>query len=198
MILHFEGLDLAGKSTVCRLLKDALPNSWRIRRNTLLESNPVESLADKLRKEEEDPVCVGWLYHAALRYDLAHFRESGDSIVQDSTILLRSLAYHSAFGNAELVECFLNLLEDHPRFDRSFVLVPDRETRLHRLRIRRKQNLGPEDFLVVQNPEVFQKMEEILVEYSCEFFRATVVDTSGSIDMAWIDNFIRNHLRDIV
>ncbi|MFO0878132.1 MAG: hypothetical protein U0840_12350 [Gemmataceae bacterium] len=182
MYVHFEGLDLAGKSTICRLFREQAGGEWAIHHNALLADNPICALADRLRREGGGEESVGWLYHAALLFDLERFAPTTGNVLQDSTILLRSLAYHKVRGTAGLVERLETLLGRHPRFDRSFVLVADHTTRLHRLGIRRPQNLSPEDFLVRDEPARFYAMERVLVEYATSHFGATVLDTSGTLD----------------
>jgi hypothetical protein len=80
----------------------------------------------------------------------------------------------------------------HPRFDRSFVLVADHQTRLERLAKRRPQNLGPEDLLVRDKPELFYAMERQLVDYATRHFGAVVVDTSGELDVSWLENIFQH------
>jgi len=178
MRLHFEGLDLAGKSTVCRRLVDRSPHQWVVMRNSITALNPVQQAANDLRKLPgvTDEVA-GWVYFAALLQDLASPVPDAPNLIQDSTILLRSIAYHSVMGNRKLADAFTGCLEAHPRFDHSFVCVASRETRLRRLAIRRQDQLGPEDFLVRDRPELFLAMEAKLVETAREHFGATLLRT---------------------
>ena len=180
MRLHFEGLDLAGKSTVCRRLVARSPHKWVVMRNSITGSNPVQQAANDLRKVPgvADEVA-GWIYYAALLQDMASPVPDAPYLIQDSTILLRSIAYHSVVGNRKLAEAFTGCLESHPRFDHSFVCVASRETRLRRLAIRRLDQLGPEDFLVRDKPELFQAMEAKLVETAREHFGAHLLQTDG-------------------
>jgi thymidylate kinase len=178
MQLHFEGLDLAGKSTLCRRLARQARGTWAIRHNALTVDNPVYDLADRLRKAGLPAETVGWLYHAALLLDLDRYQKSSTPTIQDSTILLRSLAFHRVQGNRALVDRLEELFDRHPRFDRSFVCVASHEVRLRRLAIRRKENLGPEDLLVRDEPARFFAMERVLVDYAERKWGATVLDTS--------------------
>lgn len=187
-MIHFEGLDLAGKSTVCRLFREHARGEWQVRRNSLIVDNPVYDLADRFRKERKDEEMVGWLYYAALLLDLEQFEPAADPVIQDSTILLRSLAFHKVRGTPFLVDRLESLIDRHPRFDRSFVLVADHQTRLERLAKRRTQNLGPEDLLVRDTPERFYAMERLLVDYATRYFSAVVLDTSGELDVSWLEN----------
>jgi len=192
MHVHFEGLDLAGKSTVCRLFREHTRGEWQVRHNALVPENPIYDLADRLRKEGRGEESVGWLYHAALLLDLEQYEPTDGDVIQDSTVLLRSLAFHKVRGTPGLADRLETLLDHHPRFDRSFVLVADHQTRLERLAKRRPQNLGPEDFLVRDAPERFYAMERQLVDYAIRHFGAVVLDTSGELDVSWLENVFQH------
>ncbi|MDW8244785.1 MAG: hypothetical protein RMJ88_16375, partial [Thermogemmata sp.] len=62
---------------------------------------------------------------------------------------------------------------------------------LERLAKRRSQNLGPEDFLVRDEPQRFYAMERQLVDYASRHFGAVVLDTSGEINISWLENVFR-------
>lgn len=192
MRVHFEGLDLAGKSTVCRLFREHVRGEWQVRHNALVQDNPIYDLADRLRKERRGEESVGWLYHAALLLDLEQYKPTEGDVIQDSTILLRSLAFHRVRGTPGLADRLETLLDRHPRFDRSFVLVADHQTRLERLAKRRPQNLGPEDFLVRDEPDRFYAMERQLIDYATRHFGAEVLDTSGELDVSWMDKVFQH------
>lgn len=179
MQIHLEGLDLAGKSTLCRALSEALPDA-KIRHNCLAEDNPLYQQADAIRLKGEMPdEPLGWLYYGALLADLDAWTPRTDSIIQDSTILLRSCAFHEVKGNFDLAARFRSLLARHPGFDRSFVLVSDRDTRLKRLEGRiSRGNEANDDFLVRDDPAKFFAMEKILVDTAVTWFDAEVIDTS--------------------
>lgn len=178
MYLHFEGLDLAGKSTLCKRLKEKWPVE-QTRHNSISDGNILYEKANELRKKDSlDSELLGWLYYAAMILDLEKFSKSEGRIIQDSTILLRSLAFHLGHKTPVLPEFLIKALDKHPRFDYSFVLVASRECRLKRLEKRRENQLGPEDFIVRDNPDLFYKMESILVDYSIKYFNAKVIDTS--------------------
>jgi thymidylate kinase len=187
MRILMEGLDLAGKSTVCRRFIAQARGSWVIRRNSLVENNRVYAIADELRRADalaDEP--LGWLYLAALHADLAELAASqtadNQDILQDSTILVRSVAHHSSRGRQELVEQFVDLAPAMPRFDHAFVCVADRETRLRRLARRRPENLGPDDFLVRDDYAMFSRMQEKVIDLVTSRFGGVVVDTSGLED----------------
>ena len=177
--IHIEGLDLAGKSTICRFIRDNY--GFKLRNNALTEDNPLIKTADDHRKNKTlDDSVLGSLYLNVLRYDLAHYHESDQTrIVQDSTIIVRSIAFHSVVGDPKLAVAFRQLLPDHPRFTRSCVLRSSDEVRLKRLqgRCSRKHD-SPEDHLIYTSPELFHKMENIIIDLVCNEFGGTIIDSS--------------------
>jgi thymidylate kinase len=183
MRIYLEGLDLAGKTTLTRRLQKRIENVV-VRNNSLLEHNPLCSLADQHRKASammEEP--LGWLYYSAMLFDLAAVNETAPHLIQDSTIVLRSIVYHTDKGNSELVRHFESQVSRYPRYDASFVLVSNRERRLERLAGRSSRgNTSPEDLRVRDNPESFAAMERHLVELGQSHFDAVVLDTSNIED----------------
>jgi hypothetical protein len=179
--IHLEGMDLAGKSSACRGLAKVLGPGWRVRRNSLCAENPVYELADRLRKE--DRYCsetLGRLYAVALRADLEGYTPGG-KIIQDSTILLRSLAYHTVAGTTGVVEELRALMPAHPRFTVSVVLTARREARLRRLDLRRQREaheVAPDDLLIARDPGRFYAMEEILIRTARDCHGSWVIDTT--------------------
>jgi len=182
MRILVEGLDLAGKSTVSNRFIEQAQGSWVLRRNSLVDKNPVYELADELRKGgglADEP--LGWLYLAAMQADFAFLecRHADHDILQDSTILFRSVAHHIVRGRAELARQFLALVPALPHFDYAFVCVADRETRLRRLAKRRRENLSEEDFLVRDDYELFRRMEEQIIDMVTTHLGGIVIDTSN-------------------
>ncbi len=188
MKLLFEGLDLAGKSTVTTMMHQRLGSGWELRKNSMVPvgTNTIYDLALRLRLARAiDNVNLGFLYLAALRHDIELFEKEPvgqqADIVQDSTIMLRSLAYHKASGNHELVGLFESLLDRMPRYDILFLCTITHEERLRRLQLRRKENIGEEDLLVVKDPELFYQTESYLFEYARRHFHTVEIDTGGNI-----------------
>lgn len=180
--LHIEGMDLAGKSSVCRRFSADPESGFCIRRNALSDDNPVYALADRLRREDAySAAALGHLFVAALAVDLERFQWPARPTVQDSTILLRSLAYHTAVGTAGLPGRLEELLAPHPRFDLSIVLTANQAARRRRLEARLERQpaeVAPDDLLVIRRPELFFRMEQQLVELARTHFNARVIDTS--------------------
>lgn len=180
MHLHIEGLDLAGKSTLCRHLHTALPDAAYYH-NAITDNNRLYETADQLRLQDQMPDAkLGELYYGALLGDLrAYVPRKGNSL-QDSTILLRSLVFHRFNGNEDLARRLEDLLPEHPRFDHSIVLTSTRDVRLRRLEGRVAHgNDAPDDFVVRDDPARFEAMEQLLIETASRHFQAEVIDTSN-------------------
>jgi len=182
--LHIEGMDLAGKSSVCRLLGQRASQPLLLRRNALSGDNPIFDLADRLRRADAfSSGTLGHLFVAALMADLERFEWPENPAIQDSTVLLRSLAFHTVADTPHIPGILEALLARHPRFDASFVLTASRATRLERLEARRieaPEEIAADDLLVVQQPKLFFAMEECLVDLARRHFGATVIDTSSN------------------
>jgi thymidylate kinase len=181
--VHFEGMDLAGKSTATRLFAGASGEEWGVRRNSLDANNQLFLLADSLRKEDVySAETLGNLYVAALMADIEHYQAPDQNTIQDSTIILRSLAYHTVNKTPCVPQALGRLMTSHPQFDRSFVLTASIESRQGRLQERMRTNpeeIAPDDLMVVRSPEKFVAMEQCLIDLAQTAFSATVVDTTG-------------------
>ena len=181
--VHFDGMDLAGKSTATRLFVDQSGHDWDTRRNSILEENSIHQLADKLRKEGiYDPETIGNLYYAALMADVRTFQWPGRDTIQDSTLILRSIAFHTVRSTPRLPEMFLELIKLHPQFSGSFVFtasIEQRRKRLEKRLLEAPETVSEEDMMVINKPEKFLAMEKCLAETAVRYFNALVIDTSS-------------------
>jgi thymidylate kinase len=180
-VFHIEGMDLAGKSTATAALQRLNPGC-EVRHNSLTIDNPIFSIADGLRRSAAcSSEVLGHLYVAAALQDIAAYVQPTRITVQDSTVLLRSLAFYTVMGNESIVERLTELLPLHPRFDCSIVLTASVEARLNRLEQRFRDapdDVAPDDLAIRTNPKRFLDMEEALVNLAVTEFRAHVIDTS--------------------
>ena len=176
--IHLEGLDLAGKSTISALLASRLNAVHR--KNSLVEGNLLHHKAEIMRKNGTiDDEALSWVYYACLLIDIEKYRMPEKPCVQDSTIILRSLAFNKAKGNHELAAAFEEKLSVHPRFSLTVVLYAGDETRLKRLEGRiSRGNDNPEDYIIRNNPALFHAMDACLAEYAKRYFNAVIIDTS--------------------
>ena len=176
--IHLEGLDLAGKSTIASLLASNLGAVHR--RNSLIEGNLLHQRAEVMRKNKIiDDEALSWVYYACMLIDIERYRSPIMPCIQDSTIILRSLAYNKAKGNHELADVFEEKLSIHPRFSLTVVLSSSNEVRLKRLEGRiSRGNDNPEDYIIRNNPKLFNAMNDCLSEYAMRYFNAVIINTS--------------------
>lgn len=176
-------MDLAGKTTATQNFIKSTGSEWEIRRNSLTRENPIHLLADSLRKTEVyDAEVLGNLYVAALMADIRSFQWPDRDTIQDSTIILRSIAFHTVRGTPRIREVLLDLLPEHPKFDASFVFTASIEERVKRLQQRiamAPHEVSAEDMMVVNKPEKFVAMEAALIDTSRMAFHSVIVDTSS-------------------
>jgi thymidylate kinase len=174
--VHFEGMDLAGKSTATRLFAEQSGETWAVRQNSMDPNNPLFLLADSMRKDDAySAETLGNLYVAALMADIEKFERPTTNTIQDSTILIRSMAYHAINRTPRIVEAFTAILPTHPRFDTSFVFTASIDARQGRLKQRMRDNpeeVAPDDLMVLRSPGKFMAMEKVSA------FGATLINTS--------------------
>ena len=176
--IYVEGLDLAGKSTVCRLLHDKLGAEMRskslITDNLLCQQARMYRQTDILNSE-----VIGWFYYGALAADLLRYRRPEQLVIQDSTILVRSLALHRVMQHHRLADHFEAMLELHPRFEVAVVLTASQEVRLKRFEGRiGRGNDSRGDYLIRTDPELFWKIESLIQTIMTTHFNAVVIDSS--------------------
>lgn len=180
--LHLEGMDLAGKSTIARAIKEKSCLDWQINNNRLCNKNIIYEFIDDVAKHELfDDEIYGNLYYVALLADLRKF-ELNSNIIQDSTILLRSINYHTELGNTKLARMFEELIEFHPVPSYSFYLTADIDSRTDRLAKRMKleqKEISKNDYLILRNPEKFKEADNRLFELSSKYFNSILIDTTN-------------------
>jgi hypothetical protein len=180
--LHIEGMDLAGKSTATKAVQSQIDCNWTIRHNTIQAKSKFHKIVDDLRLSGtvgNDE--LGQLYYHVLKDDLSRFEYPTVNTIQDSTVLLRSLSWNEARNKEELSEQFLGLIDQHPKFTKSVILIANIKTRQSRLQSRIDEaphTVASDDMLVVNDPKLFLKMEEALVYYSTTYFDSKIIDTS--------------------
>ncbi len=174
-----EGIDLSGKSSVIRKLHHLNP-SYTVRHSSLLGSNHILQVAKKIEKDGSE--WIGHLYTKALEYDLGRFSWPTSATIQDSTILLRSLAYHAAAHFSTILARLETLALLHPKFTNVYILTASLEER--RMRLRKRMKESPEkvtvnDLKVIRDPDFFLRMEEAMVNYASTLFDPIVIDTTN-------------------
>lgn len=180
--LHIEGMDLSGKSTAAKNFANTSEIYWKINDKRLTESNLIYDFAwDLGKKDGHNSVILGHLYLISLMEDLKNFRLK-TSVIQDSTLLLRSLNYYKTVKvNDELSQAFAKLIPEHPVPNKSFYLtanIDSRRQRLEKIIKKMPKKLTSMDMMIIKDPCRFMQIDESLKNLSLEIFNSQIIDTS--------------------
>ena len=192
-VIHIKGMDLAGKSTATTYL--VAEGSRTLQRNSLAGNNRSYEAADQLRRDGASADRLAQLYVDAVAYDLDHL-PTDSARVQDSTILLRSMAFNAALGFDQFVADFEALVPRHPIFGITIVLTATIEARIGRLAERQRlasEEVAPDDLMVLSKPELFTQMEKNLLGFASTYFGAVELDTS---ELSKVD--VQDRLRQLI
>lgn len=188
-MLHLEGMDLAGKSTISKIFSETSNNKWVINDKKLTNSNKIYDFALKNFKNY-DSETLGFLYLASLLEDIKTFKLN-KNIIQDSTLLLKSLNYYKLVDkNIFLEERFMDIAKIHPLPNKSFYLTCSMEVRTDRLqkRIRDKsKEITKIDRMIIDEPKKFIDMENSLRDLSIQIFNSKVIDSSEMNEFEVVD-----------
>lgn len=196
LYVHFDGVDLAGKSTASRNFVNTVGGEWAIWRNRIAPENKIHRFADEIRLTRlYDVEVVGHVYYAALMADIRNFEWPKQNTIQDSTIILRSIAHHTVAKTPNLPEMFTELLIEHPKFDVSFVFTASLEARQERLAKQLRETpetVSNHDRMCVDHPEEFLAMEACLIETAKKVFDSRVINTSDLTQSQVLDVLLKN------
>ena len=176
-----EGMDLSGKSTMLTGLKKLLPD-WKTTHVGLSDDKTMYALAHKMNRSDTtwSKEEIGYLYTAGLTIEIESFTWPTNPTLQDSCMLLRALAHHTAYGSKNVIPKLEELAERHPKFSEAFVFTASITERIKRLQIRELENpknVNDTDRFVITNPDMFAKMDQAIIYYAKKYFQAEVIDT---------------------
>lgn len=182
IMLHLEGMDLAGKSTIAMLIAKEGKKHWQVNDKRLTTHNDIYEFAwGKSKSQVYSSEIMGYMYLAALLNDIDQFHLDVD-LIQDSLLALRSLNYYIAVQpNCDLEQLYRTALLRHPQPDKSFYLTASIEARKKRLAKRIQTNptkITNMDMLIMKNPDLFRRIDNSLQNITVEAFNSTVIDTS--------------------
>jgi thymidylate kinase len=181
--IYLEGLDLAGKSSVIKVLGAIIPAT--VNHLSYLGdrySNPLVLEAEKLHNDKDTPreQIIDAFYNAS-KYDLEHYDWEGKNILQDSSFIARTLAHNGK--NPYALEKFNKLIPILPIFNITIILTAQIKTRQERLEERILYNpelVSPDDKLVLDNPDKFLEKESSLIFHTQRIFDAKIIDTTST------------------
>ncbi len=193
-VILVEGLDLAGKSTLVKNLKEELARRGvpvRASRNSLCPDNPIAALADQVRRDPHASLAeTGALFLAAHLWDARHFTPPPDRTVhlQDSC-WLRTLAYHTFHGTPGVPGLLREAMASFPRFDAAVFLTASVEERQRRLAQREREQPGvndANDHRVLTDPAGYLLLERTLKGLTAQCVTAKVIETTAMEEAALV------------
>jgi thymidylate kinase len=179
----FEGMDFSGKSTVLQKIKN-LDSAWNTQHIGLCQNKTMYTLANYVNKNcpTWSKKEIGYLYLAGLTLDINLFTEPKEPTLQDSCVLLRCLAHHTAYGNKRIVQKLEALADIHPKFSKAFVFtvhIKERLSRLEKRIIENPNKINASDLLIKTDQSLFLKMDKSIKKYAKKYFNAETIDTTG-------------------
>jgi hypothetical protein len=173
-----EGIDLVGKSTLSEMISVEL--GVKLFRNSWVSQNEFFDRAKKLLNLNSKSKKGGDLLIKAIIYEISAFPEL-TSFLMDSSTYFRSLAYHEAIKNYELVDKLLSILDIYPRFDNVVLVRADLNIRKKRLYNRIDNNLkfNKTDIIVENNPILSRDMEISMEKFiKLSYSNYVIIDTT--------------------
>lgn len=191
-----EGLDLAGKTTLCEGLVQKLEAIGLIvvlSKNNLLGQNAVGKRAKEYALGT--PVTnleTGALFLASHFYDTTLFQIPPEGVVhlQDSS-WLRTVSHHSMHGTPVVPELAEALFDAHPKFGTVIYLTANIEVRKQRVIEREARRPGtntPGDYMSHTDPDFVIRHDRKLLDITYGFYPdVCVIDTSSMSDKETIE-----------
>jgi thymidylate kinase len=181
--VQIDGLDLAGKTSTIRLLKSQLDGETRVNHISYLgtrKSNPKLKEAEILHEGSGTSKDKIKGFFEALSYESGVYNHPECNVIQDSSILMRTMAHQGSNSYAE--ELFSTIVPNLPKFDRFVILTANLDSRIQRLEKRKQestQEITVDDSLILTNPDLFFSKENQLIKYSKLWFDPLILDTSN-------------------
>ena len=178
-IIYVDGMDCAGKTAAIDIVAASV---GAVRRHRVLSPNPFALAFNlyKLKYEWDSDMVTNALLRA-IDYDIRHFCRYDENVIQESTLLVKGYAMRIVSGaSGAVLSKFEGLLRDYPKFDKSFFLTTDYETRMERIRKRISCSctLTSNDRLILDDYPRFEKIDSTMSSIMESAFQAQTVDTS--------------------
>lgn len=194
-----EGLDLAGKTTLCNGLAERLKNLGfciNLSKNNLLGRNLVGKRAkDYALGAHTTNLETGALFLASHFYDTTLFKlpDEGCVHIQDSC-WLRTVSYHLMRETVIIPELADALFEAHPKFGTVIYLTTSLDVRRFRIQQREAARPGsntPGDYMSFTDPDFVTRHDKKLLETTRRFYPevdiidTSVMDAEAMIEAGW-------------
>lgn len=181
-----EGLDLVGKTTLCKGLVNSHPNEFIYKKGIYSDSNELyQEVVKKSKLSIYSEETIAWMYIAAARHELdlmskEQNRQNDKIIIQDSFFLNRMIGVHGIKNRENLIKEIDNLIKKFEFPQQTFYVYSDIDTRQKRFQERKsikKPAFG--DKLVWEDREQALLREYIFRRYMTRRYNAEILDNSN-------------------
>lgn len=197
-----EGLDLVGKTTLCKKLVNSYPNKFIYKKGTYSESNELyQEVVKKSKMGIYSEETIAWMYIAAARHELDLMskiqKEQGDKIIiQDSFFLNRMIGVHAIRERKILIEAVDELIKKFEFPQQVFYVYSDIDTRQKRFLERRTiKEPAFGDKLVFEDRKDALLREQLFRRYITRRYDAEILDNSN-IDIDKLVEEVYDKIKD--
>lgn len=183
-----EGLDLTGKTTLCKKLLEKYPNKFIYKKGTYSQCNELyRETVEKSKSGKYSDEVIAWMYVAVARHELNLIKEikknSNKTILLDSFFPNRTIGFHCMENRIELLKVMHTLISQFEFPTQTFYIYADMRTRKKRFLERQKiKKPAFGDNLVFEDDNKALMRERYFRNYMIRQYGATVLDNS-SIDI---------------
>lgn len=181
-----EGLDLVGKTTLCKGLVNSHPSEFVYKKGIYSDSNELyQEVVKKSKLGIYSEETIAWMYIAAARHELdlmskEQNKQNDKIIVQDSFFLNRMIGVHGIKNRENLIKEIDHLIKKFQFPQQVFYVYADIDTRKKRFQ-ERKSSKEPAfgDKLVLEDREDAILREYIFRRYITRRYNAEILDNSN-------------------
>lgn len=129
-----EGLDLTGKTTLCKKLLEKYPNKFIYKKGTYSQCNELyRETVEKSKSGKYSDEVIAWMYVAVARHELNLIKEikknSNKTILLDSFFPNRTIGFHCMENRIELLKVMHTLISQFEFPTQTFYIYADMRTR---------------------------------------------------------------------
>ena len=180
-----EGLDLTGKTTLCKKLLEKYPNKFIYKKGTYSQCNELyKETVEKSKSGKYSDEVIAWMYVAVAKHELNLTKEikenSNKIILQDSFFPNRTIGFHCMENRKELLRVIHALISKFECPMQTFYIYADMNTRIKRFYERQKvKEPAFGDNLVLEDENKALMREAFFRNYMIRQYDATVLDNSS-------------------
>lgn len=180
-----EGLDLAGKTTLCKKILEKYPDKFIYRKGTYSQNNELyRETIEKSKSGKYSDEVIAWMYVAVAKHELDLIKGMkgycDKIILQDSFFPNRTIGFHCMENREELLKAVHALIKQFESPMQTFYIYSDLSTRKERF-IERQKIKKPAfgDNLVLEDENKALMRERYFRNYMVRQYGAKVLDNSN-------------------